>query len=158
VTSRDPEDEDQKWQEIVANYGDTPDAAELDDVADRDGLRDDDGPDEPWGAPPPEPERPTLRPVPGSSHDPDAGHTVWEPDGWRPPDPGPLPVPTPPRLVAWGGVFGAPTLLLLLMLLPWRFPSWFMTGLLIWFMGGFLYLVWSMNSGPRDPGDDGARV
>lgn len=151
MTSRDPDDEELKWQEIVANYGDAPDAAELDDVADRDRPSDDEP--ESWG-----PEPVSLRPVPGSSHDPDAGHTVWEPEGWTPPDPGPLPVPTPPRLVAWAGVFGAPALLLILLLLPWRVPSWVGTGLLIWFVGGFLFLVWQMNSGPRDPGDDGARV
>ena len=154
MTSRDPDDEDQKWQEIVANYGDTPDATELDAIAEVDGRLDPLDPMEPF-----ERDEDVLpRGVPGSSHDPDAGHTVWEPEGWRPPDPGPIPVPTPPRLAAWTGVFGAPALLLVLMLLPWMVPSWLSTFLLVWFVLGFGFLVATMNTGPRDPGDDGARV
>lgn len=148
MTSREPDDEDEKWREIVAHYGDAPDAAELDAIADLD------DPWDPLGAT----EDDTPRAVPGSSHEPDAGHTVREPDDWRPPDPGPLPLPTPPRLAAWTGVFGAPALLLVLTLLPWTVPSWLTTVLLVWFVIGFGFLVATMNSGPRDPGDDGARV
>lgn len=136
-----PDDEDEAWREIVANYGDAPSAEELD-------------------APPPrEDDEGVLRGLrPGSAEDPDAGHTVWEEERWTPPDPGPIPVPTPPRLAAWLGVFGAPTILLVCVVAGVSLSSLLSTLLIAWFLGGFGYLVATMRPGPRDPGDDGARV
>jgi hypothetical protein len=79
-------------------------------------------------------------------------------DGFVPPSPPPLPHPAPVRLAAWLGVFGAPALLLLDMVLALPLPGWLAKGLVVWFVGGFVYLVLHMDRGPRDPWDDGARV
>jgi len=79
-------------------------------------------------------------------------------DKFVPPPPPPLPHPTPVRLAAWLGVFGAPALLLLDMVLALPLPGWLAKGLVAWFVGGFVYLVFHMDRGPRDPWDNGARV
>jgi hypothetical protein len=62
------------------------------------------------------------------------------------------------RLAAWIGVFGAPAVLLLVMVLALPLPSWLEKGLVGYFVAGFLYLVFNMDRGPRDPWDNGARV
>jgi hypothetical protein len=128
-------EDDAAWRSIVENYGER---AELDPAAsatepeaadeDRDELTD----LEEWD-------------------DRDDDHFV-------PPPPPPLPHPTPVRLVAWLGVFGAPALLLLDMVLALPLQGWILKGLVAWFVGGFVYLVLHMDKGPRDPWDDGARV
>jgi hypothetical protein len=75
-----------------------------------------------------------------------------------PPPPPPLPRPEPKRAVAWAGVFGAPAILLLLLVLGVSLPALLDYALVAWFVGGFVYLVATMPSGPRDPGDDGSRI
>jgi hypothetical protein len=129
------QDEDDAWRSIVENYGER---AEIDPA--------------PSGA---EPEP--------SYDEPDDRDDVedWdEPDDDRfvPPPPPPLPHPTPLRLAAWVGVFGAPAVLLVVMVLALPLPTWLEKGLVGYFVGGFLYLVFNMERGPRDPWDDGARV
>lgn len=129
------QDEDDAWRSIVENYGER---AEIDPA--------------PSGT---EPE-PTH-------HDPDDrdDHEDWdEPDDDRfvPPPPPPLPRPTPVRLAAWIGVFGAPAVLLVVMVLALPLPTWLEKGLVGYFVVGFLYLVFNMERGPRDPWDNGARV
>ncbi|HEX5861052.1 MAG TPA: hypothetical protein VFY58_04370 [Nocardioides sp.] len=94
-----------------------------------------------------------------------------EPDQWEddvdevvdderfvPPPPPPLPHPPPVRLAAWIGVFGAPAVLLVSMVLALPLPGWLAKGLVAYFAAGFLYLVFHMDRGPRDPWDNGARV
>jgi hypothetical protein len=138
--SRQSED-DAAWRSIVENYGERaeldpapsgnePDTASETVSDDLDHLREADDPDD-WG-------------------DRD--------DQFVPPPPPPLPHPTPVRLAAWLGVFGAPALLLLDMVLALPLPGWVAKGLVAWFVGGFVYLVFHMDRGPRDPWDDGARV
>ena len=149
-------DDDALWRAIVENYGER---AVLDDApgdptgrsaraprpsADREPVR-----------PPPAPETPVppaLRdldgPAPRQPHDEDE-HFV-------PPPPPPVPRATPPRLLAWVGLFGAPVLLLVALVLGVVVPSWAGLLLTVWFVGGFVYLVASMRPGPRDEDDDGA--
>lgn len=144
MVSRQSED-DAAWRSIVENYGERaeldptsfgtePETAnetaydDLDDYREVDDLADWDDRDEP------------------------------EDDHYVPPPPPPLPHPKPVRLAAWLGVFGAPVLLLLDMVLALPLPGWFAKGLVAWFVGGFIYLVFHMDRGPRDPWDDGARV
>lgn len=79
-------------------------------------------------------------------------------DRFVPPPPPPLPHPPPAQLAAWIGVFGAPAVLLVGMVLALPLPLWVEKGLVCYFVGGFLYLVFTMERGPRDPWDDGARV
>jgi hypothetical protein len=137
-----PSEDDAAWRSIVENYG----------------------------------ERAELDPAPSGTEPETANETAYDdldhvrevdvPDDWDdrdddqfvPPPPPPLPHPTPVRLAAWLGVFGAPALLLLDMVLALPLPGWLAKGLVVWFVGGFVYLVFHMDRGPRDPWDDGARV
>ena len=134
------EREDAAWQSIVQNYGDrpelsTPPAAE------------------------PVPDPPSFEvPV-------ELGPRSWEPgedlddDRYVPPPPPPLPRPQGLRLAAWLGLFGVPAVVLLCIILGVSLPSPLGFLALVWFVGGFGYLVATMN-GPKDPGgwDDGAVV
>ena len=128
------QDEDDAWRSIVENYGER---AELD-----------------HSPPDPGPE--------AADHDLDERDDPSEPepdvDRFVPPPPPPLPHPTPIRLAAWIGVFGAPAVLLVAMVLALPLPGWVGKGLIGYFVVGFLYLVLHMERGPRDPWDDGARV
>jgi len=138
-------DEDALWAEIVANYGDRP----------------------AMGEKPPSPrpprnlfdrayiesttERSRELSKPGS----------WEDEGhFVPPEPPPVPVPEPRRRMAWIGLFGAPALMLLGIVLGWTFPSWISAVLVSGFVGGFVYLIATMPRNGRGhwPGDDGAVV
>jgi hypothetical protein len=127
--------EDDAWRSIVENYGER---AEIDpavereaDVADRDEI---DHPDD--------------------LDDLDE----LDDDHFVPPPPPPLPHPPPVRLAAWIGVFGAPAVLLVVMVLALPLPGWLEKGLVGYFAAGFIYLVLHMDRGPRDPWDNGARV
>lgn len=132
-------DED-AWRAIVENYGER---VELD--------------DDPPAAPPTEQrlERlfvPLPQPVDDDVDD--------EPDDdFVPPTPPPLPKLPPDRLLAWLGLFGSPTVLLICVVLNVHLPPWLGYLLVASFIGGFVYLVVKM---PRrddiDPWDDGARL
>jgi len=79
-------------------------------------------------------------------------------DGFVPPPPPPLPRPQGLRALAWFGLFGVPTLVLLCIMVKLSLPSVLSLLFLAWFVGGFGYLVATM-SGPKDPDagwDDGA--
>ena len=129
------QDEDDAWRSIVENYGER---AEID----------------------PAPSGTEPEPTYDEPDDRDDVEAWDEPDDDRfvPPPPPPLPHPTPVRLAAWVGVFGAPAVLLVVMVLALPLPTWLEKGLVGYFVGGFLYLVFNMERGPRDPWDDGARV
>lgn len=97
--------------------------------------------------------------------DPPLAHTpepvpvpVPDEDRFVPPTPPPVPRTSPDRLAAWAGLFGAPVVLLVALVLNLSLPTWVGYLLVAWFVGGFLYLVVQMPSGPRDPDDDGARL
>jgi hypothetical protein len=81
-----------------------------------------------------------------------------EEEHFVPPPPPPLPKLDPRRKLAWVGLFGAPALGLVLMVLGVVVPGWVVLGLVAAFVGGFGYLVATMGSSPPDPwsGDDGA--
>lgn len=75
-----------------------------------------------------------------------------------PPDPPPVPRGTPARRLAWCGLFGAPLVMLAAVVFGLQYPAWLMFGLVVAFVGGFVFLVATM---PRDGGDgwdDGAVV
>ncbi len=143
----DGDDDDRAWQAIVEHYGDRP---EFDD--------------------PPAPEAtepPVLSGAPFGGRFGDlrfAGHEdenepfVAEDEGFEPPVPPPVPRTTPDRLAAWIGIFGSPIVLLLALVLGISLPTYVGYLLVGGFVGGFLYLVFKMPRGPRDPWDDGAQV
>jgi hypothetical protein len=126
-------DEDELWRSIVDNYGER---AELTELTEQPGqVAEASLPVEP------------VAPLP-----------VEEDERFVPPAPPPLPRPDNKRLVAWLGVFGVPTLLVLCLVLGLGLPSLVSVAMVVWFIGGFTYLVLQMPRGPRDPDDNGARL
>jgi len=138
---RENPDEDAAWQAIVDNYGDR---VELD------------------PEPGPEPVEPDLDDP--ADADPEADPTdedddeVPAHDRFVPEDPPPVPIPPFDRLLAWLGVFGSPTVLLVFLISGLSMPGWLGWLLVGGFVAGFCYLVIRMPGSPRDPWDDGARV
>ena len=156
-------DEDAVWAAIVANYGDRPEMGSptfgLDDRVVEEG-----------------PELPEVEErAERASRNPRNifdrtyieantelnSEATWDDEGhFVPPPPPPLPTLEPRRKLAWIGLFGAPTLMLLAVIFGWHFPSWLGTLLVGSFVGGFVYLVATMpRRRPGDwSGDDGAVV
>lgn len=129
-----PRDEDEVWRDIVENYGEAPSVEEAPPVV-----------------------------YPGPRSDVVEPDEVYDPDPWDegrfvPPPAPPVPLAEPPRLLAWIGLFGSPTVLLVALVIGWQLPGWLSTLLIGSFIGGFGYLVATMNREPRDPGDNGARI
>lgn len=158
-------DEDAAWREIVAHYGDVPvieDPPPMVQPPPTEGTAEP-APEPPRPARPARPERNEPRGIlePGWHDDLNSTPTSWEDEGhFVPPTPPPLPPLDPRRRLAWSGLFGAPTLMLLAVVLGWQYPDWFMLLLTGGFIGGFAYLVATMPKS-RDgdgPGDDGAVV
>ncbi len=75
-----------------------------------------------------------------------------------PPPPPPLPVVEPRRKLAWGALVAGPLIALLAFILGIGVPGWLTVGLVLGFVGGFVYLVATMRATRDDgwPGDDGA--
>lgn len=146
-------DEDALWRSIVENYGDR---ANLDD--DR--------------SPPPEPTLPdtaatSVEPfepyesgpgTEGEESEPAQEPVPEDEARFVPPVPGPLPSTTRPRRLAWLSVIGAPILFLLTAFTGGALGGTIALTLIGVFVGSLVYLVITMPEGPRDPGDDGARV
>ncbi len=123
--------DDDVWRAIVENYGERA----LDEPA------------------PPERREPAdgLPPAPAElAEDPD--------DRFVPPPPPPLPHLPPVRMAAWCGLFGAPAVLLVALVLGIPLPQWLGLTLVGAFLSGFAYLVVHMQRGPRDPWDNGAQL
>jgi hypothetical protein len=131
-------DEDAAWRAIVENYGDRP-AIE-----------------EPEIAVPPSP-RDLTRPPRSEPEDGIEADDDPE-DHFVPPPPPPLPKPPPAHLLAWLGLFGVPTFVLVALVAGLDLPSWLGPLLMAWFVGGFVFLVASMKQGPGENTDDGARL
>ena len=128
--------EDETWQAIVENYGDR---VELDPA------------DEPQAVAPPDPFAVPEQPARASLDDDVEERFV-------PPPPPPLPHVSRDRMLAWIGLFGSPVILLTSLVVGIHLPSLIGYLLVAGFVGGFLYLVVNMPSGPHDPFDDGARL
>jgi len=151
AADRRPDDraaEDAAWRAIVDNYGER---AFLDDERADDAPADHPGDERDAGGPPqvaavPEPEV-TAPSVDRSSEE----HYV-------PPPPPPVPRAEPARMVAWFGLFGVPAITLAALVTRLPIASWLGLILMVWFVGGFVFLVASMRPGPRDEDDDGAVV
>lgn len=146
---RGERDEDALWHEIVANFGDRV-QLDLDQADDPEAGHDPDRSTDlaagrTYVAGPAWPDEPAAEPEPSE-------------DRFVPPAPPPLPRVERRRLWAWLGLFGAPAILLIFLIFTIPMPTLLAWGLVAWFIGGFGWLVWLMPPGPRDPGDDGARV
>jgi hypothetical protein len=128
--------EDEAWRSIVDNYGERP---QLD--------------DEPFQEAPERPESGhEAAPAPVADDDPPEERFV-------PPVPPPAPrLPLRKRL-AWLAVLGSPTLLVLAVLVSYDIPTLLGYALVAGFVGGFVYLVATMQrSDERDPWDDGSQI
>jgi hypothetical protein len=139
--------EDAEWQSIVDNYGDHPEFTAPSDAAQPDSQAADAN-EHPW---------PSLRPGPFQEEPPELAPPAWDADSdhdrYVPPPAPPVPRPHGLRLVAWLGLFGVPTIMLFFIVVKVSPPSPLGFLALVWFVGGFGYLVATMN-GPDDP-DDG---
>ena len=124
--------EDEAWRSIVENYGDRPRL------------------DEPEPEPAPDPRAEPLRePTPEPDDD----------ERFVPPTPPPPPSLPLPKRLAWLGVLGSPAVLLVATLAGLALPPLVGYALLAGFVGGFVYLVSTMDrGGGRPPWDDGSRV
>lgn len=128
-------DEDAAWRAIIENYGPEPTVED----------------------PPAEPPSPRVLPdLPATRRD--GGDSLntgasWDDEGhFVPPVPPPMPPLEPRRKLAWLGLFGAPTLMLVAVVLGWSLADIVMGFLVCWFVGGFAFLVATM---PRSRGGDG---
>jgi hypothetical protein len=155
-------EEDEAWRAIVENYGErpvlddpAPESSTADEHTDRDDGRDADA-DLASSATGPRLPGPEPAPDEWEDHRDRAAYEIT--DRFHPPEPPPIPLPGPVRLAAWSGLFGAPALLLICLVLGIRLPSAAALALVVWFAGGFGYLVWHMPKGPSDPWDNVARV
>jgi hypothetical protein len=146
--------EDAAWQAIVDNYGDRP---HLEEDPAQTGSGDPEGLAEEVPGSPRDLVAPTL---PGDGR-PETGPEVGRPapdpeEHFVPPPPPPIPRAEPARLLAWIGLFGVPTFVLVALVTRLPIASWLGLLLMVWFVGGFVFLVASMRSDPRDENDDGA--
>jgi hypothetical protein len=136
--------EEDAWRAIVENYGDRP---EIDDEAVA----------EPAASPLPAGEIWAVETDVNEDLDADLDLDSDD-ERFVPPPPPPLPRLPPDRLLAWSGLFGSPTVLLVCLVFGVHLPPWLGYLLVAWFIGGFGYLVVHMPRGPGDPYDDGARL
>ena len=133
------QEEDAAWRSIVENFGER---AHLDDAP---------------APPPPPPAAEELDPE--LVDEPEPSLVLDEPEErFVPPTPPPLPQPRGPRGLAWVGVLGSPVVLLVAVLFSIALPAPVMALLVASFVGGFAYLVLTMQSGPREAWDDGSQV
>ena len=134
--------EDELWQAIVENYGERPRIEELAVEA------------------PPSPRDVTTvdEPTTDGSDTLDEDAPADTDEHFVPPPPPPLPKPPPARLLAWLGLFGVPTFVLVTLVAGISLPSWLGLLLMGWFVGGFVFLVASMKPDPGGGSDDGARL
>jgi hypothetical protein len=146
--------EDAEWRSIVDNYGDRPEFTAPPSDTGQPGAQDQDADEHPW---------PSLKPGPFQEEPPELAPRSWDADSddrYVPPPAPPVPRPQGMRLVAWTGLFGVPTIMLFLVVMKISLPSPLGLVALVWFVGGFGYLVATMN-GPDDPNsgwDNGAVV
>lgn len=147
-TPHDPDDnaarleaEEAAWRSIVDNYGDRPEVEEPEIVLPP-SLRDLDGPAGPRSS------------VPGEDLGDERDADPDPADHFVPPAPPPLPTASPARLLAWVGLFGVPLFVLVALVTGLVLPSWLGLLFMVWFVGGFLFLIASMR--PPSDHDDGA--
>ncbi|HET6562738.1 MAG TPA: hypothetical protein VFG72_12745 [Marmoricola sp.] len=160
VPPEDPDhrlDIDAAFAEIVAHWEPSPPEEEPE--TDPDPVEP--AAEEPPSSPPAARGDETLRDLfrPAWQEEPLTSPASWDDEGhFVPPPPPPLPTVEPRRKLAWGALVAGPLVALLSFVLGMRVPDWFTVGLVLGFVGGFVYLVATMKASEDDgwPGDDGA--
>ena len=133
----DADSDDSVWQSIIDNYGDPVlDAGDIEDVASA-------------AASTQQVEPIAFVQLPDEDQDEER---------FVPPPPPPVPVPRPDRMLAWIGLLGSPIVVLVSVIFHIGMPSLLGMGLIAAFLGGFGYLILTMDNEPPDPWDDGAQV
>jgi hypothetical protein len=142
-----PFDEDAAWRVIVAHYGDRPELGMTAADESRPGS-----PADPAASPERSPANPFdrsyLDAVDGATQAPSSRS---DEEHFVPPEPPPVPHTTPARRLAWIGLFGAPLMMLVAVVGHLTYPTWVSMGLVAAFVGGFVFLVATMER----PGGDG---
>lgn len=161
-------DEDSRWAEIIANYGDRAELSAKDlkseelDSGGLSGTADGYGSDRHDGAPDDVSNRRSpLNRMEWVSEPNEPEPPMWweqEPEGYRPPPPPPLGRTTPIRLIAWLLLIGGPIVLVALAVFRIAVPMFLSMGLLAGVLASFGYLLWTASPEPREPWDDGAEV
>ncbi len=147
MPAEQPDDLDETFARIVADYDNVPDRVH----------------DVPWPSQEDVDEGAALPNVPlGETYDTAASwRSSWEDEGhFVPPTPPPMPRPRPKTLMAWLGVFGAPIGFVLAALAGFVLPRLLTGALLVAFVAGIVFLIATMSRAPGegyDP-DDGAVV
>lgn len=161
--------EAEAWQQIVDNYGDHPSFDDPPPAGTAERPTGEQPTDQRDARPGSTPTHEPVRPAPsrgdlvgGPSRGRADDDEVEEPDDpddhYLPPPPPRVPLASPPRLLAWLGLFGVPLLTLVAVVTGVSLPQWLSVLFMAWFVGGFVFLVASMRPGPRDDHDDGAVV
>ena len=133
-------DEDARWDDIVANYGDRPTVEDA------------------WTRPEP---APAPRPPQQDTRAPVRTEPEWwerEPEPFVPPTPPPIPRTSPVRTASWVFVIGGPLVLVALAIFRVALPT---SGVLIAIaatLASFGHLLWTASPAPREPWDDGSQV
>ena len=160
-----PPDEDAAWREIIAHYGERVQLTTTDpEATGSTGSTGPTGATEPAATP-----DTAARPSPfdrayldalESARAPEPSLDSWADEGhFVPPEPPPVPRGTPARRLAWAGLFGAPAVMLAAVVLGWTFATWLVVVLVAAFVGGFVFLVATMQRDHDDwSGDDGAVI
>lgn len=151
MSSREDED---AWAEIIAHYGER--ASLPEDPPTAPGVPPVAPPVAPPVSPPVSPPVASRPPAYGGDELAAGSADLHDEGRFIPPVPPPIPRPKGPRLMAWLGVLGVPVLLVVVMLLTLELPPSITSLLVVWFLGGFLYLVSQMPRQRDDPWDDGA--
>ena len=140
-----PDDLDETFARIVADYHASPDRDES----------------SPWPSEEDvdESQRPLIAapaPLERSGTDPLNTTATWDDEGhFVPPPTPPLPRPAPLTLAAWCGVLGAPVAFLLSAMASWELPRLVTAALVLGFVSGIVILIAtvSRNGDGHDPGD-----
>jgi hypothetical protein len=102
-----------------------------------------------------------VLPEPAEQVPAELAESPWlDDDHFVPPPPPPAPMPQGVRGIAWVGLFGVPVFVLFSIMVNLSLPTPIPLLLLVWFVGGFGYLVATMAAGPDpDSGwDDGTAL
>ena len=152
MPAEQPDDLDETFARIVADYDASPEGHERAPWPAQEDVDDTAAPPLPAPVPAPSPERSSTDPLNTTAAWDDEGHFV-------PPTPPPLPHAAPLTLAAWCGVLGAPIAFVLAALADWVLPRLVTGALVLGFVAGVVVLIARMSrrGDSYDP-DDGAVV